>query len=157
MNKIKKLYADLINTQASPESLALGFAIGTLIAILPTPGFGIFVALFVSFLYKKINRLGIIVAFSIWNPVVLIPVYWLCYILGDMMFTPNPDIRFAYELLNEVYHYSGKFMIGNLLIAVSVSLTSYYLVYQLLYLRNHRKEANKAFKMVWFTQFYKVK
>lgn len=159
MNKIKKLYKDLINTQASPESLALGFATGTLIAILPTPGFGIFIGLFLALLFKKINKLSLIIAFSVWNPFLLIPVYGLCYLLGDLLFTPDPNIRFTYQLFNEIYHYSGKFIVGNLLIATSGALISYYLVYQLICLRQDRKgtETGKVFKMIWFTRFYKVK
>lgn len=148
MNKIKKIYSDLITTRASPESLALGFATGTFIAILPTPGFGIFIGLFLALLFKKINKLGIIVAFSVWNPFLLIPVYWLSYMLGDLLFIPDPNIHFTYEMANEIYHYSGKFIIGNLFIATSVALISYYTVYQLLCLRQTRKETGKAFKMI---------
>lgn len=157
MQKIRKIYRDLISTQASPESMALGFATGTLIAILPTPGFGIFVGLFFAMLFKNIHKLGVIIAFTLWNPFVLIPVYWLCYMLGDLLFTPNPNIHFTYQLVNEIYHYSGKFMIGNLLIAFPAAIASYYAVYHLLRCRQHRKVTRKPWKMIWFTQFYKVK
>ncbi len=153
LNYLKKL----IKTEASPASVALGFATGTFVAILPTPGFGIFVALFLAFLFKKINKAGILVAFSIWNPLVLVPTYWFCYYLGDLVFEPNPSIHFSYEILNQVYHYSGKFLIGNGFVAVVASSLCYYVVFTLLSLHKEKKDFKKMFRLYRLDQFYKVK
>lgn len=149
MEKIIRTWKNLANTNASPSSIALGFAIGTLIAILPTPGFGIFIGFFLAILFKNINKLGVIVAFSIWNPLILIPTYWICYLLGDIVFTPDPRLHFNYELANQIYHHSGKFLIGNFFIAISTSLISYYTIFYLISLRKERKSLKKSFKLFY--------
>jgi uncharacterized protein len=127
--KIIKQIKEILKSKSSPEYIAMGFSLGTLIAILPTPGFGIFIALFISLLFKRINKLGILVSFTVWNPVLVAPLYWLSYELGDSFFTPNPSIHFDLALFDQLYHYSGKFIFGNALIAMLLSCLSYFAVY----------------------------
>lgn len=157
MNKIFKLCKSLIETNASPSSIALGFATGTLIAILPTPGFGIFIALFLAIIFKKINKIGIIAAFSVWNPLILVPTYWLCYLLGDSVFTPDPGLHFHYELANQIYHHSGKFLVGNFFIATFTAFISYYIVFHLISLRKEKVTFKNVSKFYSFSQIYKIK
>ena len=140
--KIIKQVKEILKSKSSPESIAMGFSLGTLIAILPTPGFGIFVALFIALFFKKINKLGILASFTVWNPVLVAPLYWLSYELGDSFFTPNPSIHFDLALFDQLYHYSGKFIFGNALIAILLSCLSYFAVYLITqrYLRKREVE-----------------
>lgn len=157
MNKIIRIYKSLAESNAAPNSIALGFATGTLIAILPTPGFGIFIALLLALIFKNINKIGIIAAFSVWNPFILVPTYWLCYVLGDSVFTPDPSLHFDYELINQIYHHSGKFLIGNFFIAFLGAFISYYSVLYFISLRKGKNISIKTFKLYWISQMYKLK
>ncbi len=157
MNKIIKYCKELVQTNASPASIALGFAMGTFIAILPTPGFGIFIGLFLAIIFKRINKIGLIAAFSIWNPLLLLPTYWVCYLLGDLIFQPDPMLKFDIEIVNQIYHYSGKFLIGNFFIALTVAALSYYLVFYIVSLHRERKSWKGIFNFFWINQFNKAK
>lgn len=136
--KIFKQVKEILKSNSSPESIAMGFSLGTLIAILPTPGFGVFIALFIALFFKKLNKLGIMVSFTVWNPILVAPLYWLSYEIGDAFFRPDPSIKFDLALFDQLYHYSGKFIFGNALIAILLSCISYFAVYLIAqrYLRN---------------------
>jgi uncharacterized protein (DUF2062 family) len=140
--KIVRQTKDILKSNNSPESIALGFALGTLIAILPTPGFGVFIALFIALFFKKMSKLAILVSFTFWNPIIVAPLYWLSYELGGLFFTPNPSIQFDLAIFDQLYHYSGKFILGNAMIAFLISPLSYLTVYLLVvkYLRKKEME-----------------
>ena len=54
--KLKHHFQEVLKTKTSPHSIALGFAIGTLIDILPTLGFGFFLGLLVGLIFEKVNK-----------------------------------------------------------------------------------------------------
>jgi len=122
---------EIFNSNSSPESMAMGFSLATLIAILPTPGFGIFIALFIALFIKNINKVAIVASFTFWNPIVVAPLYWLSYELGNLFFTPDPSIRFDLAIFDQLYHYSGRFIIGNAMLAIFMSTISYVVIYLL--------------------------
>lgn len=157
MNKLIEYLQNLLKAQASTQSVALGFAVGTLIALLPTPGFGIFIGLFLAILFKKINKIGIVAAFSVWNPLMVIPAYWVSYLLGDLVFQPDPNMKFDLEIATQVYHTSGKFLVGNFFIAVLTAILSYYAIFRLITLYKKKKSIKKTFNLFWLNQFYRVK
>jgi len=139
-SKLKEYLEDILKTNSSPESIAMGFSLATLIAILPTPGFGIFIALFIALIFKKINKVAIMAAFVVWNPLVLAPLYWLSYMLGDLFYKPDPSMQFDIAIFNQLYHYSGKFILGNATLASIFAFASYFITYALAqqYLRKKR-------------------
>lgn len=120
---------EILKSKSSPESIAMGFSLGTLIAILPTPGFGVFIALFIAIFFKKMSKLAILISFTFWNPIIVAPLYWLSYELGGLFFTPNPSIQFDLAIFDQLYHYSGRFILGNAMIALLLSPLSYLTVY----------------------------
>ncbi len=130
-SKIVAYHDDILKSNGSAESVAMGFSLATLIAILPTPGFGVFLALFIALFFKKINKVAIVASFAFWNPLVLAPIYWLSYVLGDSLYQPNPSTHFDLAIFNELYHYSGKFILGNATIAISFSILGYLFMYTL--------------------------
>jgi len=48
---------EFVGIKKSAHSIALGFAIGTFIGIMPTPGFGVLFALLVVLFYKEVNKI----------------------------------------------------------------------------------------------------
>ena len=129
--EIIKRFKEVLKSNSSPESVSMGFSLGTLIAILPTPGFGIFIALFIAIFLKKLNKVAIVASFTFWNPIIVAPLYWLSYELGSMFFKPNPSTHFDLAIFDQLYHYSGKFILGNAMIAILMSFISYLIVYYL--------------------------
>ena len=92
--KIKNYAQDVFTEKTTPHSIALGFAIGTLISILPTPGFNLLLALLVSIISKKVNRVSLFIGILFWNPLTSPVVYYLSYTLGDLIFGATPIIMY---------------------------------------------------------------
>lgn len=55
--------------------VALGFGVGSFIALLPTPGLSIFIGLGVAALMKPASRPGVLLAMVIWNIWTVIPIF----------------------------------------------------------------------------------
>ena len=114
-NKIKKHLQDIIALKASSESIAAGFALGTFIAIIPTLGFGIIVGILLLLLFKKISKISMLAAFAVWNPLLLIPLAGLSYKIGNFLLPGVPTTTYEIELLNQIFIYSRRFLLGNLI------------------------------------------
>jgi uncharacterized protein len=136
--KIKDHFKEVLKTKKGEKSIALGFAIGTLIAILPTYGFSILLGLLVVLIFKKISKISLFVGLAFWNPLILTPLYMLSYRIGDYL-CRNSAILNNITLFDKIYNFSRRFLIGNLIIAFSLSFISYFLVNGLLkaYKKNH--------------------
>ena len=77
--RLKQHFIELTKIHTSPHSIAVGFALGTFIAILPIPGFHILLALLIVFIYENINKVALFAAFIVWNPFMLPFVYYLSF------------------------------------------------------------------------------
>ncbi|MBA3901656.1 MAG: DUF2062 domain-containing protein [Bacteroidetes bacterium] len=135
--------------KTSVHSIAFSFALGTFIAILPTPGFGVFIALLIAYFYKKLNNISILASFAFWNPLLLAPVYILSYKIGDWIFD-FPTIAMITDIswINTLIYYFKTYMIGNLISAIVFSSLSYYGVYKLIISYKARKENRKKSRRV---------
>ncbi len=129
--KVKHHFHEVLKTKRTPESIALGFAIGTFIAVLPTPFIHIFIAVLVVLIFENINKYAVILALIFWNPIVLIPIYYLSYQTGDFIFGSIPSDRFRITMLNAAYDYSTKYIAGSLILALPLSVISYFIVFYL--------------------------
>jgi uncharacterized protein len=130
--------------KTSVHSIAFSFAMGTFIAILPTPGFGVFIALLIAYFYKKLNNISILASFAFWNPLLLAPVYILSYKIGDWMFD-SPTIAMVTDIawINTVIYYLKSYMVGNLISGIFFSSLSYYAIFKLIRAYQERKDLRK--------------
>ena len=71
----------LLQLDGTPESIALGTAIGLFVAMTPTVGIQMIIILLVSMVIPA-NRLAGLIMVYISNPLTLIPIYWLDYWVG---------------------------------------------------------------------------
>lgn len=126
--RIKKHFIEVLKIKHTPNSIALGFALGTFIAISPTFGFGILIGMIILLFFKNISKLSMLAAFIVWNPLLLMPVYLLSYKLGDILLDNVPPIKFNIVFLNQIYDLSARFLVGNMIISVSFSLMFYILI-----------------------------
>ena len=127
--KIKNHLDEMTKVKRSNRSIALGFAIGTFIAVLPTPGFNILVGLLIVFLFKKVNKFSLFGAMLIWNPFILTPVYILSYKIGNIIFESTPMVEYKIHIISQIYNFSRRFLVGNIILAVILAITSSILVY----------------------------
>lgn len=126
--KFRNYIREITAHHRSPHDVALGFAVGTLISILPTPGLNIIIGSIVAAVYPKINSLSLFGAIFFWNAFTLIPVYAASYFLGDLIFGNQPTVHYDVTWMNRFYSYSKRFLVGNVMVAVGTSLVSYFVV-----------------------------
>lgn len=145
--RITRFIQQLANENSTPHSIALGFTLGTFIAILPTPGFGAFLALSLTLFFKSINRLAVVISIAIWNPLLLVPFYYICYLLGSVMLHRPIQLEelSLYQLLSQ---YTSAFLLGNVILAFVMALISYSGVYYLMRFHLQQRQLHKL--MEWY-------
>jgi len=127
IKRIKEYLSEVIRIKTSPHSIALGFAIGTFIAILPTLGFTYLIATIVMLVYAKESKIALFGALLLWNPFVLFPVYTLSYRLGDFILSGFPEV-YPLQVIGQFRYTTLRFLIGNFIIAMLFSVTSYFIL-----------------------------
>jgi len=119
--------------------VALGFGVGSFIALLPTPGLSLFIGLGVAALMKPASRPGVLLAMVIWNIWTLIPIFAASAWLGEVLFSQEQKMYFHAEFLNQVVHFTRRLLIGNLIISIPLSFGCYYLALRIINKLRKRK------------------
>jgi uncharacterized protein len=127
--KLKKHFHEVISIKKTPKAIAQGFALGTFLAILPTFGLGILIGLLLILIFSKISKVSMFIAFAIWNPIVLAPIAFLSYSLGDLILGEIPVVEYELTMLQQFFVISRRFLLGNLIIATIASIFSYFIAY----------------------------
>mgnify|MGYP001575124117 FL=1 len=136
--KIKNYFKEVLEVKATPKEIAIGFTVGTAIAILPTFGLGPFIALLIILIFKRISKISLLFSFVVWNPFILISLYPLEYYIGDLL-VGNVQIKFKLEILNQIFVYSFRYLIGNIIITIVFCIISYFTIYYLIK-KFHKKD-----------------
>lgn len=113
----KQQWQEMVQTNASPKHIALAFAVGTFISVLPTPGLNLVLATLLASLFKQLNRAGLLAAIAVWNAVVVAPIYALSHKVGTSL-----------PVFSE-QNLAVGFLVGNLLLAVVITAVSYLIVH----------------------------
>ncbi|MBN1981189.1 MAG: DUF2062 domain-containing protein [Chitinivibrionales bacterium] len=127
----------LLQLRATPNRIAMGFAVGVFVGVFPTFGFGaLLIAALVPF--WKFNVPAAIAGTLAGNP--LFSPVWisLSCIIGEI---DMKSFTFSEETLIEAfYHYSdvlGRYLLGNTVTSLAVAIVSYGLIH--LVLKMYRK------------------
>jgi uncharacterized protein len=126
--KIKHHFHEVIRTKKSPHSIALGFAIGTFIGILPTPGLNILFGLIIILIFEKVNKFTLFFAIFFWNTLTLAPVHYLSFKIGVLLFGSAQVVKSDFVMLDFLYTFARRYLVGNLILAVTLSIASYFIV-----------------------------
>ena len=145
--KFVRFVQKLAKDNSTPTSVALGFALGSFIAILPTPGFGAFLALSLTLVFKNINRLAVIVSITIWNPLLLIPLYYLSYLLGSVLLARPINLQEEISLYEMLSQYTYAFLAGNIILAVIITLISYTGIFHLMTAYTRHQQLRKLISL----------
>ena len=129
----------LLQTETSAHNQALGFAVGTFISLLPTPGFNFALALLVASWFRQIHRATLIASLAVWNIFVTAPLFALSYRLGNMLFPAPITTSVAAQWQAEIISFVQGFLVGNLIIAVGVTAVSYTIVLSLIWIYQQKQ------------------
>ncbi|MBU0756638.1 MAG: DUF2062 domain-containing protein [Nanoarchaeota archaeon] len=127
-DRIKNHFQQVLRIKTSPHAIAMGFAVGTFINIFPTPGFGMLIGLLVIIIFKKINKIALLLAFAIFNPIFMIPIHYASYLIGDTILNPLPLIEYKVVFFQQVYNLTRRLFIGNIILSIPISTISYFIV-----------------------------
>jgi len=130
----------VVSLRSSPENIALSFAIGTFIAIIPMFGVGILIGLMIAILFKKLNKIALMLAFVVWNPLFTVPLFALSGKIGDILFHGVEVMKYEIDFFNHLFTFTRRFMIGNLMLDVILSVFSYFVIKKLFYWYKKRKQ-----------------
>jgi uncharacterized protein (DUF2062 family) len=126
--KIEAHFKEVGKIKKSPHEIALGFSIGTFIAIFPTFGLGFLIGIFIILLFKNISKISLFLALLVWNPLVLIPIYSLGYDIGNFFLAEQAVITFKIQILDATYSLVRRALIGNSVLAFIISFISYFVI-----------------------------
>lgn len=74
----------ILHADDTPHRIALGVAVGTFVAFTPTVGFQMFIAVAIA-AALRVNKVVCIPLVWITNPVTLVPIYAVCFSLGNAL------------------------------------------------------------------------
>lgn len=123
---LKHHFKEVLALKTTPHEIALGFSVGTTIAILPTPGISILIGLLIILLYERISKISLFAAMAIFNPFVMAPVYVASYSLGNLLLGNAPVEIIGFT---GIWEYTRRFLLGNVIIAGIIGMLSYYTIY----------------------------
>jgi uncharacterized protein (DUF2062 family) len=77
----ERIVARLLTINDTPRAIALGTSIGLFLALTPTVGIQVLLALVICTIVRA-NRLAAVALVFVSNPVTMLPIYWVDYVLG---------------------------------------------------------------------------
>lgn len=130
----------LLKAEVSAHNQALGFAVGTFISLLPTPGFNFALALLLASWFR-LHRATVLVSLAVWNVFVTAPFLAMSYRLGNWLFPAPATASVPSQWQAQVVSFVQGFLVGNLIIAVGVTAVSYTVVLFIIWLFRNKQQA----------------
>ncbi len=143
--RLKKYIYEMLSAKRSEHSIALGFSIGSFFCILPTIGFTLWLFILISLIFKKINKLALFGSLVVWNPLLLFPIYYLAYKLGNLIYGTAPVVSYNVVFTYHIYNVSRRFLAGDLILAVIISVAGYFIVRVVM--KKYKKQILKKLKI----------
>jgi uncharacterized protein (DUF2062 family) len=130
--KLKRYTIAVLNSDKSDMSIALSYSFGTLIALLPTPGFSTAIGIGFIAVFKQLNKMAVMLSMLVWNAITIIPIYWLSFKIGSQISNSLPDVDVKNETIRQILLYFKQFALGNLALTIPIAIGSYFLAIILL-------------------------
>jgi uncharacterized protein (DUF2062 family) len=128
----KLIYVNLVRIDATPHQVATGFAVGVVLGIIPSFGFGGLVAVLLSLVFR-INKAAAILGSLIMNPITTVPFWTVSAFLGGLI--TGADYRIILtaartgEIFRSLSYSTYVYMAGNLTLAAALAVLSYGVVW----------------------------
>ncbi len=144
--KISHHFNEVLKAKYTPHSIAFGFSLGTFLSIFPTPGLSIMIGFLLLLIFAKINKLSMMAAFALWNPMTLIPIYFISYHIGHYLIGDLPEATVRIQLIGQAYNFTRSFLIGNIILSIVFGVMSYLIVRALAeaYYRKHNGDDDSS-------------
>jgi uncharacterized protein (DUF2062 family) len=139
--RVKEAVRALLQADATAHNQAMGFAVGTFISLLPTPGFNLALALLLAS-WLRLHRATVLVSLAVWNVFVTAPLFALSYRLGNILFPAPATSSVTAQWQAQVISFVQGFLVGNLIIAVSLTAVSYTIVLFIIWLLRGKRQGN---------------
>ena len=130
----------MLKAEVSAHNQAMGFAIGTFISLLPTPGFNFALALLLASWFR-LHKATVLISLAIWNVFVTAPFFALSYRLGNLLFPAPATASVSAQWQAQVTSFVQGFLVGNLIIATGVTAVSYTIVLFIIWLLRDKRQA----------------
>lgn len=128
-NKLINHLKEVISIKTSPGSIASGFAVGTFFGIFPTFGLEFLIMFLIVLIFKKISKISMLAAYVLLNPLLTFPIHMISYTIGDFILSDAPIVFVKFKLLGEILTYTRRFIVGAFIMAVFLSLISYFVTF----------------------------
>ena len=130
-NDVLNYLEEVIRLKKTPEEIALGFAVGVFIGILPTPGFNVLLGLLTIFIWKKLNKFMLFAGMVLFNPFVSAPIIYFSHRVGGLLLPPvfPPDTFYGH--LVQVLHTSARILAGSVIVGLIAAFISYFIIKKL--------------------------
>ncbi len=142
--RFKEHFIEALKIKTTPHEIALGFAIGTFIAILPIFGLHIWLAILIIAVFKQLSKIALFAALFFWNPFFTIPVYTLSLKIGGAIFGSAPVVVFKVTFLNQAYDFSRRLLVGSGMTATILSIVTYVAVFFLVRYYQKKRTSNSG-------------
>lgn len=171
--RLRPLLRMLKRLRGTPEAIAGGFSLGLFLALTPTVGVQIIVAVFLATFFK-LSRPAALLSVMITNPLTVPPIFTFNYWVGKLFFD-GPQVREVYGLLLNITKEMAKMnfwevgaqirafaeigrdmfiplVVGSLIVASVAAIFSYVLLVRFFWSWKLHRERKKKLKEVRATE-----
>src|SRR3989344_183487 len=125
---LKEWFLEILKEKKAPFEIALGFAIGIMIGVLPSPGLNIAIALGAVALFK-INKVATLAAIALTSNPLATPLIFLSSFKIGVWITRATNINIKAISIETWTSYFKILVIGNAVLTVAAGIISFTLVY----------------------------
>ncbi|MBK8900340.1 MAG: DUF2062 domain-containing protein [Anaerolineaceae bacterium] len=143
LNELRAKAKALLNADASAHNQAMGFALGTFISILPTPGLNFALSLLLASWFR-LHKATVLLSLAVWNVFVTAPFMALSYRLGNWLFPAPVTASVTAQWQAQVLSFVQGFLVGNLIVAGVVTAVSYTIVLGIFWLLREKQKSATA-------------
>lgn len=131
-----KTYIRFLKLRGEPRQIALGFAMGLFVAVSPTIGVQMGLAIFVAMLFKW-SKLAAAIAVWITNPLTAPFIYGLTYLIGARILglstlrglVGEPNLSTLVHALKKAPELLAAMTLGGIIIGIPLAVAGYYLAF----------------------------
>ncbi|NWF99062.1 MAG: DUF2062 domain-containing protein [Nitrospirae bacterium] len=141
--KLKTLVINFTKKGMTPHEISIGFAVGILVAFVPIFGTHTIIAISLSAIFR-LNPIIVLLATQVSNPITYPFQLLICAEIGNIILKGYfLEITFSKDI-NLLSHYLWPIVTGSIILGITVSSFSYFLLKWILNKRN-KKKINKEY------------
>ena len=133
---LQKGYARFLKIRGHPQEIALGLALGLFVAMTPTMGFQMAIAICLATFFKW-NKVAAGLGVWVTNPVTAPIIYPVCYYIGSRIYSvpksqtvgAGLNVKLFYTLLVKTPELFIALTIGGVIIGLPLAIAGYYFAY----------------------------